>query len=117
MRLGRRTTHFVTSDSIVSTYLFQIGFKMNELINFLGKLYGNVDSVDERHRHRYEINPQYIEEYERAGVKFVGKSDDDERVEILEPENHRYFVAVQYYPEYVSRPFKPSVPYLGLIWV
>ncbi len=76
-----------------------------------------MDSIDERHRHRYEVNPKYIEEYEKAGMKFVGRSDDNERMEILELENHPYFVAVQYHPEYISRPLKPSAPYLGLIWV
>lgn len=81
------------------------------------KLYGNVDSIDERHRHRYEVKPKYIEEFEKAGLKFVGKSDDNERMEILELEDHPYFVAVQYHPEYISRPLKPSAPYLGLIWV
>ncbi|CAF4951016.1 unnamed protein product, partial [Rotaria magnacalcarata] len=45
MRLGRRTTHFVSDDSIVK------------------KLYGNVESVDERHRHRYEVNPLYIDAF------------------------------------------------------
>jgi CTP synthase len=66
-------------------------------------------------------------------MKFVGKSDDNERMEILELESkkfkyifndiiiifldHPYFVAVQYHPEYISRPLKPSAPYLGLIWV
>lgn len=86
-------------------------------MNVVGKLYGNVDSVDERHRHRYEVNPSYIEKFERAGMKFVGRSDDNERMEILELEDHPYFVAVQYHPEYISRPLKPSAPYLGLIWV
>ncbi|CAF0988160.1 unnamed protein product [Adineta steineri] len=80
------------------------------------KLYGNVDSIDERHRHRYEVNPRYIEEFEKAGMKFVGKSDDNQRMEILELDNHPYFVGVQYHPEYISRPLKPSAPYLGLIW-
>ncbi|CAF4050258.1 unnamed protein product [Rotaria sp. Silwood2] len=98
MRLGRRTTNFVTDDSVVK------------------KLYGNKDSVDERHRHRYEVNPIYIDAFEKAGMKFVGRSDDNERMEILELENHPYFVGVQYHPEYISRPLKPSAPYLGLIW-
>jgi CTP synthase len=50
-------------------------------------------------------------------MKFVGQSDDNQRMEILELDNHPYFVAVQYHPEYISRPLKPSAPYLGLIWV
>ena len=83
----------------------------------LEKLYGNVQTVDERHRHRYEVNLSYVEEIEKAGMKFVGRSDDNERMEILELDNHPYFVAVQYHPEYISRPLKPSAPYLGLIWV
>lgn len=89
----------------------------NDRFFFVGKLYGNVDSVDERHRHRYEVNPIYIDQFEKAGMKFVGRSDDNERMEILELEDHPYFVAVQYHPEYISRPLKPSAPYLGLIWV
>ncbi|CAF4855387.1 unnamed protein product, partial [Rotaria sp. Silwood2] len=47
------------------------------------KLYGNKDSVDERHRHRYEVNPIYIDAFEKAGMKFVGRSDDNERMEML----------------------------------
>ena len=92
--------------------------KIKETIYFYsGKLYGNMSSIDERHRHRYEVNPKYIEECEKAGMKFVGRSDDNERMEILELDNHPYFVGVQYHPEYISRPLKPSAPYLGLIWV
>ena len=53
----------------------------------LEKLYGNVSSVDERHRHRYEVNPTYIDAFEKAGMKFVGRSDDNERMEILELES------------------------------
>ena len=116
MRLGRRTTHFVTDDSVLSKYSLFFVFKIIDSF-LLEKLYGNVSSVDERHRHRYEVNPVYIEECEKAGLKFVGRSDDNERMEILELDDHPYFVAVQYHPEYISRPLKPSAPYLGLIWV
>jgi CTP synthase len=132
MRLGRRTTHFITDDSIVSMYYF-FAFSDYLRIFFLEKLYGNVNSVDERHRHRYEVNPTYIEAFEKAGMKFVGRSSDNERMEIIELESkspklssssskhffpdHPYFVGVQYHPEYISRPLKPSAPYLGLIWV
>lgn len=54
---------------------------------FVEKLYGNVNSIDERHRHRYEVNPKYIEEFENAGLKFVGRSEDNERMEIVELES------------------------------
>jgi hypothetical protein len=53
----------------------------------LEKLYGNVNTVDERHRHRYEVNPIYIEAFEQAGMKFVGRSEDNQRMEIVELES------------------------------
>lgn len=98
MRLGRRKTLFVTSDSILRPY------------------YGTAE-IYERHRHRYEINPEKISELENAGLKFVGKNEDGTRMEILELEKttHPYFIGVQYHPEYLSRPFKPSPPFKGLI--
>ncbi len=89
MRLGRRTTHFVTDDSILSMYIYfwdRISFELN----IIEKLYGNVDTVDERHRHRYEVNPIYIEEFEKAGMKFVGRSEDNQRMEIIELESIFY---------------------------
>jgi CTP synthase len=46
-----------------------------------------MSSIDERHRHRYEVNPTYIDTFEKAGLKFVGRSDDNERMEILELES------------------------------
>jgi CTP synthase len=102
---------------VLSVCIYLISFGNKLIINSIEKLYGNVEKIDERHRHRYEVNPQYIEACEKAGMKFVGRSDDNKRMEILELENHPYFVAVQYHPEYISRPLKPSAPYLGLIWV
>merc|ERR1719420_1624768 len=48
-------------------------------------------------------------------MKFVGRDTDNERMEILELEGHPFYVAVQYHPEYLSRPMRPSAPYLGLI--
>ena len=99
MRLGLKKTIFVCENSIVR------------------HLYDDQPDVDERHRHRYEINPDYIQQLEEGGLRFVGKNDDGSRMEILElDENeHPYFVAVQFHPEYKTRPFKPSPPYFGLI--
>jgi CTP synthase len=82
---------------------------------FVGKIYGDVDHVDERHRHRYEVNPVYVPELEKKGMKFPGQSEDGDRMEIMELDDHPFYVAVQYHPEYISRPNKPSPPYLGLI--
>lgn len=71
--------------------------------------------MNERHRHRYEINPKYVPQLEEAGLKFVGTDEEETRMEIVELENHPYYVGVQYHPEYLSRPLKPSPPFLGLI--
>lgn len=96
MRLGRRTTLF-KGDSVIR------------------KLYGGGESIDERHRHRYEINPKYVADLEAKGLKFVGHDSEKERMEIMELADHPYFVATQYHPEYLSRPLKPSPPFMGLI--
>ena len=77
-------------------------------------LYGSA-KISERHRHRYEVNPQYISKLEDAGWKFVGRSDDGNRMEIGELEGHPYFVASQFHPEFKSRPLKPSPLHKGLV--
>ena len=63
--------------------------------------------ISERHRHRYEINPKYHKQLQKAGMVFSGTSPDDKLVEIIELENHPFFVAVQYHPEYKGRPTRP----------
>ena len=97
MRLGSRPTLFQVDDCKVK------------------RLYGGLESVDERHRHRYEVNPELIERLEAEGLTFVGKDETGQRCEILELPDHPYFVAVQYHPEFKSRPGRPSPPFLGLI--
>ena len=84
-------------------------------IFLIEKLYGNVDYVDERHRHRYEVNPNIAHELENNGMIFPGQSEDGNRMEILELTSHPYYVGVQYHPEYLSRPLKPSAPFVGLV--
>ncbi len=79
------------------------------------RLYGEGESVDERHRHRYEVNPDMIEPLEASGLKFVGKDETGQRCEIFELEGHPYYVGVQYHPEFKSRPNRPSPPFLGLL--
>ncbi|CAK9811651.1 CTP synthase [Anthophora plagiata] len=97
MRLGKRYTRFTNENSVIK------------------QLYGNKDYIEERHRHRYEINPKYIDDLEAAGLKFVGHDEDNLRMEIAELEGHIYYIATQFHPEYLSRPLKPSPPFLGLI--
>ncbi|AQK92320.1 uncharacterized protein [Zea mays] len=79
------------------------------------KLYGNACYVDERHRHRYEVNPDMVPEFEKAGLSFVGRDESGERMEIIELPTHRFFVGAQFHPEFKSRPGKPSPLFLGLV--
>jgi CTP synthase len=64
--------------------------------------------VGERHRHRYEVNPTYIDELEKKGLKFSAKSDGGRRMEILEIPGGYHFLATQFHPELKSRPLKPA---------
>ena len=77
-------------------------------------LYGSA-LISERHRHRYEVNPDYIDRIEAAGWRFTGRSDCGTRMEIGELENHPYFVASQFHPEFKSRPQRPSPLHQGLV--
>ena len=97
MRLGTKPTPFLVDDC-----------KMR-------RLYGGADHVDERHRHRYEVNPELIEQIEEAGLKYVGKDETGQRCEIMELDGHPFFVGTQYHPEFKSRPGRPSPPFLGLL--
>jgi CTP synthase len=67
------------------------------------KLYG-VDQVVERHRHRYEVNSQLVTQLETAGMTFSGRSADGELVEMVELNDHPWFVACQFHPEFTSTP-------------
>lgn len=64
--------------------------------------------VKERHRHRYEFNNQYREQLERAGLRISGTSPDGRLVEIIEIPDHPWFLAVQFHPEFTSRPDRPQ---------
>jgi len=78
------------------------------------KLYDS-DNVSERHRHRYEVNPEYVEKLERCGIVFSGRSPDGVLMEFMELPKHPYFVATQAHPEFKSRPLKPAPLFDGLI--
>ena len=62
------------------------------------------ESISERHRHRYEFNNQYREQLEEAGMLISGTNPDRGLVEIIEVKNHPWFVAVQFHPEFQSKP-------------
>ncbi|WP_049987173.1 CTP synthase [Halobellus rufus] len=67
----------------------------------------------ERHRHRYEVNPEYIEQLEDGPLAFSGRANN--RMEILERTDHPYFLGTQFHPEFRSRPDRASPPFVGLL--
>lgn len=71
--------------------------------------------VWERHRHRYEVNPQYISHLTSGELRFSGKSDSNRRMEILELSKNKFHLATQFHAEFKSRPGRPSPPYFGLV--
>ncbi|ESQ37868.1 hypothetical protein EUTSA_v10028554mg [Eutrema salsugineum] len=97
MRLGSRRTHLQTRDCLTS------------------KLYGDVCYVDERHRNRYQVNPEVAQVLEEAGLRLMGKDDTGKRVEVVEFHDHPFYVGVQFHPEFKSRPTRPSPLFLGFI--
>jgi CTP synthase len=70
------------------------------------KAYGQ-KNISERHRHRYEFNNAYREQFEKAGLVIAGTSPDNSLVEIIEIKDHPFFVGVQFHPEFKSRPLNP----------
>jgi len=77
-------------------------------------LYGK-EEIRERHRHRYEVNPEYVGVLEKNGLIFSGIAPDKIRMEILEIANHPFFIASQFHPEFTSRPLRPSPLFYGFI--
>lgn len=67
------------------------------------QLYGK-ETIEERHRHRYEVNNKLLPQIEKAGLKVTGRSADNKLVEIIEVPNHPWFVACQFHPEFTSTP-------------
>jgi CTP synthase len=66
-----------------------------------------LDLVQERHRHRYEFNNDYLDRFAAAGMSATGKSPDGQLVEIVEVADHPWFLAVQFHPEFKSKPIAP----------
>lgn len=97
MRLGERKTIIKNEDCLAAW------------------LYGTT-VIYERHRHRYEVNPEVVSRLEKEDdIRFVGMDETGTRMEILELEKHPFFLGTQYHPEFKSRPGRPSPPFVGLI--
>ena len=73
------------------------------------------DQIEERHRHRYEVNLVYRELFEKAGVVFSGLSPDGELPEIMEIKDHPWFIGVQFHPEYKSKPFNAHPLFVSFV--
>jgi CTP synthase len=79
------------------------------------QLFGKTSSVRMRFRHRYEVDPRYIEQLEKGGLVFSGKAPNQPIMQILELPSHRYFVSTQAHPCLTSRPMKPQPMFAGLV--
>ncbi len=77
-------------------------------------LYGGLE-IDERHRHRYECNNDYRDQYGSWGIEAVGLSPDEKLVEVIEGTDHPFFVASQFHPEFNSRPTRPHPLFVGFV--
>ncbi len=78
------------------------------------RLYGSTE-IMERHRHRWEVNPEYWEVLEKGGAVYPGWSKEKKLKEVLWLPNNYFFLGTQFHPEFKSRPWKPSPPYYGLV--
>jgi len=88
MRLGSYTAHLAAGSKVA-------------------EIYGGT-VIEERHRHRYEVDTKYLEKLEKVGLKFSGMSPDGRLPEIVEWQDHPWYIGVQYHPELKSKPFAPA---------
>ena len=71
--------------------------------------------ISERHRHRYEFNPEYRDRLSQAGLTLSGTSHDGRLVEIVEVAEHPWFLGCQFHPEFASTPFKPHPLFVAFV--
>tara|TARA_B100001121_G_scaffold190329_1_gene166234 strand:- start:990 stop:2606 length:1617 start_codon:yes stop_codon:yes gene_type:complete len=83
--------------------LYEANLKDNSMVK---KIYGK-SKIFERHRHRYEVNINFKQKFEKKGMSFSGVSPDGMLPEIIELKNHPWFIGVQFHPEFKSRPLAP----------
>ena len=81
----------------------------------VSEVYGGATEISERHRHRYEVNTAYKARLEQHGLKFSGLSPDGVLPEIVEYDDHPWFIGVQFHPELKSRPFEPHPLFASFI--
>lgn len=79
------------------------------------KVYGKAETITERHRNRYEFNKDYMERLEKAGLIYSGQNIEGTKIEIIELEDHPWFVACQFHPEFKSRPTNAHPLFKGFI--
>lgn len=96
MRLGSRDT-YLAENSLVY------------------KIYDHQPMISERFRHRYEVNPMFVERLEKCGFAFTGKDISGKRMVVVELTTHPFFMGTQFHPEFLSTPFRPSPPFLALV--
>lgn len=80
----------------------------------VAEIYGSTE-ISERHRHRYEVNINYKERLEQQGLLFSGMSPDGLLPEIVEYQDHPWFIGVQFHPELKSKPFDPHPLFVSFI--
>mmetsp|Transcript_3969 Transcript_3969/g.5854 ORF Transcript_3969/g.5854 Transcript_3969/m.5854 type:complete len:570 (+) Transcript_3969:39-1748(+) len=97
MRLGDHDTYIKYQDTIYA------------------HLHNYADKVRERHRHRFEVNIDFVKPLEDAGLRFVGQDITKTRQEVIELVDHPFYIGVQYHPEFTSRPYRPNPLFVGLI--
>ena len=83
--------------------------------SLLNRLYNNAKEISERHRHRFEVNNDYKDRLTQHGLAICGISPDDRLIEAIELPDKRFFVGVQFHPEFKSRPNKPHPLFVGLL--
>ena len=81
----------------------------------ISEIYDGATEIEDRHRHRYEVDSQYIPQLEEAGLSFAGMSPDGKLPEAIEYPNHRWFIGVQAHPELKSKPFEPAPLFDGFV--
>ncbi|MDO5603993.1 MAG: CTP synthase [Paracoccus sp. (in: a-proteobacteria)] len=81
----------------------------------ISEIYGGASEIEDRHRHRYEVDGRYIDQLETTGLSFSGMSPDGKLPEIIEYPGHRWFIGTQAHPELKSKPFAPAPLFDGFI--